>query len=62
MRLTNLAAEDRTAAGVRDQTGPEPDAHEIAHRTREYKMDGAAASKQVWPACTLTSCATPSPS
>jgi hypothetical protein len=31
----SLVAEDRSAAGVRDRTGPEPpDAHEIAHGTR----------------------------
>jgi hypothetical protein len=28
-----LVAEDRSAAGVRDRTGPDPDAHEIAHGT-----------------------------
>jgi hypothetical protein len=38
-RLADLAlvAEDRSAAGVRDRTGPDgtgtPDAHEIAHGT-----------------------------
>jgi hypothetical protein len=30
----SLVAEDRSAGGVRDRTGPDPDAHEIAHGTR----------------------------
>ena|SRR5215216_191655 len=30
----SLVAEDRSAEGVRDRTGPNPDAHEIAHGTR----------------------------
>ena len=29
----SLVAEDRSATGVRDQTGPEPRAHEVAHGT-----------------------------
>src|SRR5215204_600063 len=29
-----LVAEDRSAGGVRDSTGPGPAAHEIAHETR----------------------------
>jgi hypothetical protein len=29
-----LVAEDRSAEGVRDRTGPTPDAHEVAHGTR----------------------------
>jgi hypothetical protein len=32
-RIRSLVAEDRSAAGVRDRTGPEADAHE-AHGTR----------------------------
>jgi hypothetical protein len=31
--IRSLVAEDRSAGGVRDQTGPDPDAHELAHRT-----------------------------
>jgi hypothetical protein len=32
--IRSLAAEDRSAGGIRDQTGPKPDAHEVAHGTR----------------------------
>jgi hypothetical protein len=39
--IRSLVAEDRSAAGVRDRTGPEPDAHELDHETiREPARQG----------------------